>query len=188
MLVLFFQVFDKGSIEDSEGREIDFKNTVILMTSNVGTDTILKLCADPDTMPGPEALAEAVRPDLLEAKNAQGVQTFKQAFLGRTIVVPYYPISDDIMRQIIKLQLGRIGKRMRDNHNAVFSYDDNLIESIAGRCKEVQSGARNVDHILTRSLLPEISQEVLARMAQGQTLSSVHVGVDDSGAFKYDIK
>jgi len=188
VLVLFFQVFDKGSIEDSEGREIDFKNTVILMTSNVGTDTILKLCSDPDTMPGPEGLAEAVRPDLLEAKNSQGVQTFKQAFLGRTIVVPFYPISDEVMRRIIKLQLGRIGRRMRDNHNAAFSYDDALIDCIAGRCKEVQSGARNVDHILTRSLLPEVSQEVLARMAQGQALTSVHVGVDDQGAFKYDIR
>ena len=164
VLELFFQVFDKGTLEDGEGREIDFKNTVILLTSNVGTDTMMKLCKDPDTTPGPEALAEAIRPDLLEAKSTRR-PIFKQAFLGRLIVVPYYPISDDVMRQIIRLQLGRIAQRMRQNHNAQFSYSDELIESIAGRCREVESGARNVDHILTRTLLPEISQEILARMA-----------------------
>jgi type VI secretion system protein VasG len=187
VLELFFQVFDKGTLEDGEGREIDFKNTVILLTSNVGTDTILKLCKDPDTTPVPEALAEAIRPDLLEAKSERGVQIFKQAFLGRLIVVPYYPISDSVMRQIIRLQLGRIGKRMRENHNAQFSYTDELVEGIAGRCHEVQSGARNVDHILTRTLLPEISQEVLTRMAEGRTLSRVHVTVDDKGSFQYSL-
>jgi len=188
VLELFFQVFDKGTLEDGEGREIDFKNTVILLTSNVGTDTILKLCKDPDTTPAPEGLAEAVRPDLLAAKTERGVQIFKQAFLGRLIVVPFYPISDAVMRQIIKLQLGRIARRMRENHNAVFSYGDELIDCIAGRCHEVETGARNVDHILTRTLLPEISQEVLGRMAQGQTISKVQVSVDDKGAFQYSIQ
>jgi type VI secretion system protein VasG len=188
VLELFFQVFDKGTLEDGEGREIDFKNTVILLTSNVGTDTILKLCKDPDTTPSHEALAEAIRPDLLEAKSERGVQIFKQAFLGRLIVVPYYPISDAMMRQIIRLQLSRVVQRMRENHKAQFSYDDALIECIVGRCREVQSGARNVDHILTRTLLPEISQEVLGRMAQGQTLSRVHVTVDDRGAFQYKME
>ena len=188
VLELFFQVFDKGTLEDGEGREIDFKNTVILLTSNVGTDTILKLCTDPDTTPAPEALAEALRPDLLGAKTERGVQIFKQAFLGRLIVVPYYPISDDVMRQIIRLQLGRIGQRMRENHNAQFSYSDDLIDSIASRCREVESGARNVDHILTRTLLPEISQEFLTRMARGESLSKVHVSVDDKGAFQYAIE
>jgi type VI secretion system protein VasG len=188
VLTLFFQVFDKGSCDDSEGREIDFKNTVILLTSNVGTETILKLCKDPDTTPTPEALAEAVRPELLAVQNKEKVQIFKQAFLGRLIVVPFYPISDAVMRQIIKLQLSRIARRMRENHNAVFSYGDDLIDGIAGRCKEVESGARNVDHILTRTLLPEISQEVLARMAQGQAISKVHVSIDDKGAFQYAIQ
>src|SRR5262249_30934155 len=159
----------------------------ILLTSNVGTDTILKLCKDPDTTPEPEVLAEAVRPDLLAAKTERGVQIFKQAFLGRLIVVPFYPISDAVMRQIIKLQLGRIALRMRQNHNATFSFSEDLIECIAGRCREVETGARNVDHILTRSLLPEISQELLGRMAQGQGISRVHVAVDDKGAFKYEI-
>jgi type VI secretion system protein VasG len=188
VLELFFQVFDKGTLEDGEGREIDFKNTVILLTSNVGTETILKLCKDPDTMPSPEGLTEAVRPDLLAAKTERGVQVFKQAFLGRLIVVPYYPISDAVMRQIIKLQLGRIATRLRLNHKASFTYNDELVECTLRRCREVETGARNVDHILTRTLLPEISQEILGRMAQGQSISSVEVSVDDKGAFHYAIK
>ena len=146
-------------LEDAEGREIDFKNTVILLTSNVGTDTIMKLCADPETRPEPEGLVEALRPDLLKV--------FKPAFLGRLIVVPYYPITDDAMRQIIELQLGRIRTRLQENNRAQFSYDDALVTAIAQRCTEVESGARNVDHILTRTLLPEISREFLARMAAG---------------------
>ena len=188
VLELFFQVFDKGTLEDGEGREIDFKNTVILLTSNVATDTILKLCKDPDTTPLPEALAEAIRPDLLEAKSERGVQIFKQAFLGRLIIVPYYPISDAVMRQIIRLQLGRIAQRIRENHNAQFSYSDELVDSIAARCHEVQSGARNVDHILTRTLLPEISQEVLTRMAEGRVLTKVHISIGDKGAFQYSLE
>jgi type VI secretion system protein VasG len=188
VLTLFFQVFDKGTLEDAEGREIDFKNTVILLTSNVGTDRILKLCKDPDTTPTADALAEVLLPDLLEAKNAEKVQIFKQAFLNRLIVVPYYPITDAVMRQIIKLQLGRIGQRMRENHKAAFGYADDLIDCIARRCREVQTGARNVDHILTKTLLPEISQEVLGRMAQGKSTGRVHVSVDDKDAFHYSIE
>ncbi len=188
VLELFFQVFDKGTLEDGEGREIDFKNTIILLTSNVGSDTVIKLCKDPDTTPTPEVLAESIRPDLLAAKSERGVQIFKQAFLGRLIVVPYYPISDAVMRQIIKLQLDRIATRMRDNHNAPFSYDDRLIDCIIGRCREVESGARNVDHILTRSLLPEISRELLSRMAGGMTISRVHVSINATGAFEYAIE
>jgi type VI secretion system protein VasG len=188
VLTLFFQVFDKGTLEDAEGREIDFKNTVILLTSNVGTDRILKLCKDPDTTPASDALAEALLPDLLDARNAEKVQIFKQAFLNRLIVVPYYPIADGVMRQIIKLQLGRITQRMRANHNAAFSYADDLIDCIARRCREVQTGARNVDHILTKTLLPEIAQEVLGRMAQAQSTSRVHVSVDDKDAFHYSIE
>ncbi|APW62198.1 type VI secretion system ATPase TssH [Paludisphaera borealis] len=188
VLELFFQVFDKGTLEDGEGREIDFKNTIILLTSNVGTDTILELCRDSANLPTPEALGEAVWPDLLAARTERGVQIFKQAFLGRLIVVTYYPISDEIMRRIIKLQLGRVARRMRENHNAAFTYSDDLIECISGRCKEVQTGARNVDHILTRSVLPEISQEVLGRMAQAQSITKVHVSVGDDGGFQYAIE
>src|SRR5258708_24162473 len=146
VMELFYQVFDKGMLEDGEGREIDFKNTLILLTSNVATDTIMKLCADPDTKPEPDGLTETIRPEL--------IKVFKPALLGRMVVVPYYPISDDVMRQIIKLQLGRIARRLAENHGASFTYDEAVIQAIADRCKEVESGARNVDHILTRSLLP----------------------------------
>jgi type VI secretion system protein VasG len=176
---LFFQVFDKGMLADSEGRNIDFKNTVILLTSNVGTDTVMRLCADPDTMPDALGLAEALRPDLLKM--------FPPALLGRLIVVPYYPISDEVMKQIIRIQLDRIAERIRANHNATFTYTDPVVESIASRCKEVESGARNVDHILTRTVLPELSQEFLTRMASDKSISSVQMSVDDKGVFQYAI-
>lgn len=179
VMELFYQVFDKGVLEDSEGREIDFKNTVILLTSNVGTDTVMKLCADPDTRPEPVALAEALRPDLLKV--------FQPAFLGRMTVVPYYPLADEVMRQIIRLQLGRIADRLRANHRAEFIYDDALVDAVASRCREVESGARNIDHILTRTLLPELSSEFLARMAGGDPIARVHVSVDGAGAFQYQI-
>jgi type VI secretion system protein VasG len=179
VMELFYQVFDKGMLEDGEGREIDFKNTVILLTSNTATDLITKLCADPDTKPEPEALVEAIRPDLLKV--------FKPALLGRMVVVPYYPISDEVMRQIIKLQLGRIATRLNENHGAEFTYDSKVVDEIAGRCKEVESGARNVDHILTRTLLPEMSGEFLSKMAQSASISRVNVTVGDGGQFKYEI-
>lgn len=178
VMELFYQVFDKGMLEDGEGREVDFKNTLIIMTSNAGTDTVTKLSADPDTRPEPEVLAEALRPDLLKV--------FKPAFLGRAIIVPYYPIADEIMRKIIELQLGRIQKRLFENHRAQFSYDAALVEEVAKRCTEVESGARNVDHILTRTLLPEIAQEFLGRMASNESISRVHVTVD-KGGFRYEI-
>lgn len=179
VMELFYQVFDKGVLEDSEGREIDFKNTVILLTSNVGTDTAMKLCADPETRPDPVALAESLRPDLLKV--------FQPAFLGRMMVVPYYPLADEVMRQIIRLQLGRIADRLKANHRAEFVYDDALVDAVASRCREVESGARNIDHILTRTLLPELSSEFLARMASGEPISKVHVSVDSAGAFAYQI-
>ncbi len=178
VMELFYQVFDKGNLEDGEGREIDFKNTLIMMTSNAGTDTIMKLCADPDTKPDPEPLIDALRPDLLKI--------FKPAFLGRAIIVPYYPIADDVMRKIIVLQLGRIRSRLMENHRAQFSFDQAVIDAVARRCTEVESGARNVDHILTRTLLPEISKEFLGRMASGAAIGRVHVTVD-GGGFRYEI-
>ncbi len=179
VMELFYQVFDKGMLEDGEGREIDFKHTVILLTSNVATDTVMKLCADPETRPEPDGLIEAIRPEL--------IRVFKPALLGRMVVVPYYPITDEVMREIIKLQLGRIGRRLAENHGAEFGYDDSVITEIANRCKEVESGARNVDHILTRTLLPEMSGEFLARMATGQTVSRVWVSVGEGGLFSYAI-
>jgi type VI secretion system protein VasG len=176
---IFYQVFDKGMLQDDKGQEVNFKNTIIILTSNVGTDTIMKLCADPDTMPDSVGLGEALRPDLLKA--------FKPALLGRINVVPYFPLSDEVIRQIIKLQLKRIGDRMRENHKAAFSYDDALLATIAGRCKEVESGARNVDHIITGTLLPEISREFLSRMAEGRPVERAHVTVDGDGKFVYQI-
>src|SRR5262249_31860305 len=177
---IFFQVFDKGTLQDDKGNEVDFKNTIIILTSNVGTDTIMKLCADPDTRPDAEGLAVALRPDLLK--------TFKPALLGRITMVPYFPLSDEVIRQIIQLQMRRIADRMRENHRASLTYDEALVAAIAGRCKEVESGARNVDHIITGTLLPEVSREFLTRMAEGQSISSVHVGVDGDGKFVYTIK
>ncbi len=179
VMELFFQVFDKGVLEDGEGREIDFKNCVILLTSNVGTDTIMKLCADPDTKPDPEGLVEAIRPELVKA--------FKPALLGRMVTVPFYPISDDILRLIIVLQLGKIKNRISDNHGAQFSYDDSVIETVASRCTDVDSGARNVYNILTGTLLPEMSGEVLSRMMSGEGIKNVHVKVGEDGKFAYDI-
>jgi type VI secretion system protein VasG len=176
---IFYQVFDKGMMKDGEGRDIDFKNTVIIMTSNAGTDTFMKLCADPETRPDAEGLAEAIRPDLLKY--------FKPAFMGRVIVVPYFPIAPDIMRKIIELQLGRIRGRIRENHKAQLTYDEALVNTIASRCTDVDSGARNVDHIVTRTLLPELSQEFLSRMAAGEQIAKVHISVGPEGGFQYTL-
>ena len=174
---VFYQVFDKGMLRDGEGRDIDFKNTIVIMTSNAGTDTIHKLCADPETMPDAAGLAEALRPELLK--------TFKPAFLGRVTMVPYFPLGDAIMRQIVELQLKRIARRVTENYKAEFTYDPGLPDGIAQRCKEVESGARNIDHILTRGLLPEMAGNFLSRMADGAAIKSVHVAMDDAGRFQY---
>jgi len=180
VMELFYQVFDKGMLEDGEGREIDFKNTVILLTSNAGSDIVMKLCADPETRPEADGLVEALRPKLIEV--------FKPALLGRMVVVPYYPITDEVMRRIIRLQLGRIQRRLLENHGAAFSYDEAVVTEVINRCKEVESGARNVDHILTRTLLPEMSGAFLTRMAAGQQVARAHVGMGDKGEFRYEVE
>jgi type VI secretion system protein VasG len=172
---IFYQVFDKGVLQDDRGTDVDFRNTIILLTSNVGTDTIAKVCADPDTCPDALGLASALRPDLLKS--------FKPALLGRLTVVPYFPLTDDVLKRIIRLQLGRIADRVRSAHGAAFRYDDAVVQAVASRCKEVETGARNVDHILTGTLLPELSREVLGRLAAGTTVAAVDVGVDDQGRF-----
>jgi type VI secretion system protein VasG len=174
---IFYQVFDKGSLRDGEGRDIDFKNTVILMTSNAATDLVMKLCADPATAPEPAELAEALHPELQK--------TFKPAFLGRVTLVPYYPLSDASMRKIVELQLARIRRRVEENHGAEFAYDQELVAGIASRCTEVESGARNVDHILTRTLLPELSASFLAHMAEGKSIARVTVSLNADGKFSY---
>jgi len=179
VMELFYQVFDKGILEDGEGREIDFKNCIILLTSNVGTDTIMKLCADPETRPEPNGLVEAIKPDLLKV--------FKPALLGRMTVVPYYPISDDVLRMIIKLQLGKIAERVAENHRAQFSYDEKLVETIAKRCTDVDAGARNVHNILNNSLLPQMAVEVLSRIALGEKIKKIHVSVDATENFLYEV-
>jgi len=176
---LFYQVFDKGTLKDGEGRDIDFKNTVILMTTNAGTETITSLWADPETCPDSPGLVEAMKPELL--------QHFKPAFLGRTQVLPYLPLSDDVMRKIIRLKLGKIVRRVEDNYGATLTYDDAVVETIAGRCTEVETGARNVDHILTRTLLPELSREFLSRMSDGGTIREAAVEIDSDGRFAYRI-
>lgn len=176
---IFYQVFDKGTMKDGEGRDIDFKNTVILMTSNAGTDVIKSLCADPDTRPEPDAFIEALFPELLK--------TFKPAFLGRLNIIPYYPLTDDVMRMIIHLKLRKIARRIRNHYKAKFEYTDGLVDTVCERCTEVDTGARNVDHILTRTLLPELSAEFLARMAEGDVITSVNISVGDSGEFVYKI-
>ena len=169
---IFFQVFDKGQMEDAEGRLIDFRNTIILLTSNIGTDLIMEMCKDPKLMPESEGICKALRKPLLKI--------FPAALLGRLAVVPYYPISDETMKLIIRLQLDRIGRRTKANHKVPFSYDDKVVELIAGRCTEVESGARAVDAILTNTLLPEISQELLTRLMDGKTAKRVHIGTKDN--------
>ncbi len=176
---LFYQVFDKGMLEDGEGRQIDFKNTLIILTSNLGTDLIMKVCADEETMPAPSALAEMLAPELQKQ--------FKPAFLGRMKIVPYLPITDENLRLIVKLKMNRIVKRMQENKNITFKYSDDIIENIAGRCTEVDSGARNIDHILSNTLLPEMSREMLTKMAKGEQISAVKVSLDGEG-FVYEIE
>jgi type VI secretion system protein VasG len=177
VLELFYQVFDKGQLDDSEGRTIDFKNTVILMGSNLGTDIIMKLCADPETRPDPPGLAKEIRPALLTF--------FAPALLGRMITVPYYPIADDVMRKIVRLKLDKVAARLRQQHGAVLEYGDDVAAQIAARCTEVDSGARNVDHIITGTLLPEMSRELLGRMAEAQTAARLRVTVEGDGRFGY---
>jgi type VI secretion system protein VasG len=176
---VFFQVFDKGNMKDGEGRDIDFKNTVLIMTSNAGTDLIDKLFADPETAPDAAGLAEALRPELMKY--------FKPAFLGRVTIVPYFPLSEDVIRQIVKLQLNKIAKRVKDAYKAAFDYAPELVETIAARCKESSSGARNVENILSRSLLPELSAEVLSRLAAGENISKISVGMGPEGSFRYEL-
>ncbi len=181
VLELFFQVFDKGVMDDAEGREIDFRNTIIILTSNVGSSTMMQACLnkEPEEMPSPEELEALIRPQLVKA--------FKPAFLGRLKVVPYYPLGDDVLASIISLKLDRIGQRVAVNHKADFHYDDTLVEAVLARCTEVDSGARNVDNILNGTLLPEIAEAVLAKMAEGSAIGRIEVAADQQGNFSYSV-
>jgi type VI secretion system protein VasG len=173
---VFFQVFDKGVMEDGEGRVIDFKNTLILLTSNAGSDMIMDMCADPDLMPAPEGIAKALRDPLLKI--------FPAALLGRLVTIPYFPLSPDMIGKITRLQLGRIKKRVEEAHGVPFSYTDAVVDKIVEQCQELESGGRMIDAIVTNSMLPDISNEFLRRLMQGQEIAKVEIGVTD-GAFSY---
>ncbi|WP_296943976.1 type VI secretion system ATPase TssH [uncultured Massilia sp.] len=182
VLELFFQVFDKGVMDDAEGREVDFRNTIIILTSNVASGAMMQACLNKpqDALPAPEALEDLIRPAL--------VKQFKPAFLGRLKVVPYYPIPDDVLAEIIALKLERIGRRVAANHKAQFTWDDALVDAVLARCTEVDSGARNVDTILNGTLLPEIAGTVLAKMAEGTPIARIAAGADEQGRFTYAIE
>jgi type VI secretion system protein VasG len=182
VLELFFQVFDKGVLDDAEGRQIDFRNTIIILTSNAASSQIMQACLNkaPNERPTPDQLAELIRPALMKH--------FKPAFLGRLTVVPFYPIDDAVLANIIRLKLDRIKQRVAVNHNARFEYDDALVAAVLARCTEVDSGARNVDTILNGTLLPEIADAVLARMAEGGAIGKVKVGATKAGKIKYAVE
>lgn len=169
---IFFQVFDKGWMEDGEGRHIDFRNTIIILTSNVGTDLIAGLCSDPELLPEPEALSGALRQPLLSV--------FPAALLGRLLVVPYYPLTDATLGNIVRLQLGRIQRRLAENHDIVCTFDDAVIEQIVSRCTEVESGGRMVDAILTNTLLPQISHTLLTGSANDQRYRQLHIALQNN--------
>jgi len=173
---LFFQVFDKGWMEDGEGRYIDFKNTIILLTSNAGSELIMKLCKDPELLPEPEAIARALREPLLKV--------FPAALLGRIVTIPYYPLDENMLGTIVRLQLGRIQKRVQENHGVPFSYGDDVVKLVVSRCNELESGGRVVDAILTNTVLPRISREYLTRLSEGHAISRVALSVKE-GDFDY---
>jgi type VI secretion system protein VasG len=177
VLELFYQVFDKGNMEDGEGRSIDFKNTIIILTTNAATDTLAKLTADKETMPDSDGLALAIKPELNKI--------FKPAFLGRMMIIPYFPVRDEALKKIILLKVGKIQRRIQENHKIAMVLDDAVIEEVAKRCTEVESGARNVDNILSNTMLPEISRQVLSRMAEETPMERVQVGVGPDSRFTY---
>ncbi len=173
---IFFQVFDKGWMEDGEGRFIDFKNTLILLTTNVGTDLIMNMCQDPELMPDSDGLTRALRKPLLEA--------FPAALLGRLVIIPYYPLSDSVLEDIVRLQLGRIEQNICQNHKIPFTYDTDVAKHIVSRCTEYESGGRMIDSILTNTVLPRISQEILTCMMESKPIKGVNLSMAD-GEFKY---
>ncbi|MGJ7549095.1 type VI secretion system ATPase TssH [Pseudomonas alloputida] len=177
VLELFFQVFDKGVLDDGEGREINFRNTVIILTSNTGTERIMQTCLNASELPTPEAIVEGLRDELN--------QVFKPAFLGRLSIVPFYPVQDQILERIVALKLERIAKRFARNHQAELSYDEALVKAIAARCTEVDSGARNIDNILSQTLMPELAQRVLERMAQDAPIERLAIDLGSDGDFAY---
>ncbi|TQV85861.1 type VI secretion system ATPase TssH [Aliikangiella coralliicola] len=176
---VFYNLFDKGTIKDGEGRDIDFRNTIIIMTSNAGEEHIRAMCAQSETPLDPEVLLDNFRPQLLNY--------FKPAFLGRTTVIPYYPLGDEELLKICKINMNRIAKRVKGHYNAEFSYDEDVMLHIVARSQEVDTGARNIENILTRTLLPEMATECLSRLSDNQEISKIHVNVTDESQFTYEI-
>ncbi len=175
---LFFQVFDKGQMEDGTGRRIDFKNTLIILTSNVGTEVIMKMAEEGKTRPDPEMLNQALKPSL--------TQVFPPALLGRIVTIPYFPLSGEMLGGIVRLQLNRIKKRIEENHDAEFTYSDAVVEHIVSQCKDPDSGGRMIDNIITNTLLPELSRHFLNRAMEKQEITKAAVEVKD-GAFAYEV-
>jgi type VI secretion system protein VasG len=173
---IFFQVFDKGVMEDGEGRSIDFKNTLILLTTNAGTDMIAGLCKDPELMPDHEGMAKALREPLLKI--------FPPALLGRLVTIPYYPLSPEMLGKIVKLQINRIKKRVEARYKIPFDYSEDVVKLVVERCTETESGGRMIDAILTNSMLPDISRAFLTKMIAGEEIAKVEVAVKD-GEFSY---
>ncbi len=176
---IFYNLFDKGTIKDGEGRDIDFRNTIIIMTSNAGEEHIRAICAQSEEFPDPDVLLDNFRPQLLNF--------FKPAFLGRTTIIPYYPLRDEELLKICKINMARIEKRIKGHYGAAFTYHDDVMLHIVARSQEVDTGARNIENILSRTLLPEMATECLSRLADGKEVSSIDVGVNDDGQFTYTI-
>ena len=177
---VFYQVFDKGQLKDGQGRDIDFRNTMIIMTSNAGTETIEKLWADPETMPDSDGLAEALRPELLKH--------FKPAFLGRVTVVPYLPLPPEIMKEIVEINFERLRQRTLAAYGAELAWTPAVVDAVTARCTEGQSGARNIESILSRTVTPELAERMLARMLDRQDVANVGLDLDTEGAFVYDVR
>ena len=180
VIEVFYPVFDKGTMEDSEGLKVDFKNTIILMTCNIGGDEILEAFHPRQSQPDVDRLVEILRPVLL--------LYFKLAFLDRLVILPYITLCDDEIRQITHLKLSKIQQRFWQNHRAKLSYDDKLVSAIVDRCSEVDSGARNVNYILSHHLLPELAGKLLEKMAAGEPFSSIRISLSETGTFIYNLE
>ena len=176
---VFFQVFDKGMLKDGQGRDIDFKNTIIIMTSNAGTETIEKLASDPETMPDADGLTEALRPELLTV--------FKPAFLGRVTLVPYFPLSDEIVKDIVGINFRKLRDRVAQNYKSSFNWSPEVVDAVAARCTESQSGARNIENVIRRGIQPVLAARFLEAMANGDATESVSIDIDSNGEFTYTL-
>lgn len=176
---IFYNLFDKGTIKDGEGRDIDFRNTIIIMTSNAGEEHIRAICAQSEELPDPEVLLDNFRPQLLNY--------FKPAFLGRSTLIPYYPLNDEDLMEICKINMTRIEKRVFGHYGAKFGYSEDVLLHLVARSQEVDTGARNIENVLTRSMLPELASECLSRVGNNEEINTIYVSVDEEGKFAYEL-